>query len=89
MSCLPRQTKPTSASASPRRWEFLAAAEPDPICGDENDGDWCELEPGHKGHHSADTAEWAAEETHVVADDSHDPEHTDNHPGCPPAPAGR
>lgn len=24
----------------------------------------------------------AAEETHVVADDSHDPEHTDDCPGC-------
>lgn len=32
---------------------------PDPICGDPNDGDWCELEPGHDGHHRADTAEWA------------------------------
>lgn len=38
--------------------EFLAAA--DPICGDENDGDWCELEPGHDGNHRADTVEWAA-----------------------------
>ncbi|MEJ8671905.1 hypothetical protein WKI71_36735 [Streptomyces sp. MS1.AVA.1] len=37
-----------------------AAAAPDPICGNENDGDWCELEPGHEGHHRADTAEWAA-----------------------------
>ncbi|MCZ4602956.1 hypothetical protein O3S80_04045 [Streptomyces sp. Lzd4kr] len=37
-----------------------AAAAPDPVCGDENDGDWCELEPGHDGHHRADTAEWAA-----------------------------
>ncbi|MFD5814375.1 hypothetical protein [Streptomyces sp. NPDC127038] len=33
----------------------------DPICGDPNDGDWCELEPGHDGHHRADTAEWAAD----------------------------
>ncbi|MDX3575941.1 hypothetical protein [Streptomyces sp. FL07-04A] len=33
--------------------------QPDPICGDPNDGDWCELEPGHEGHHRADTAEWA------------------------------
>lgn len=37
-----------------------AAADIDPICGDENDGDWCELDPGHNGHHRADTAEWAA-----------------------------
>lgn len=37
--------------------KFLASA--DPICGDPNDGDWCELEPGHDGHHRADTAEWA------------------------------
>jgi len=36
------------------------AVDPDPICGDENDGDWCELEPGHEGHHRADTAEWSA-----------------------------
>jgi hypothetical protein len=41
--------------------ERAAAAAPDPICGDENDGDWCELEPGHDGHHRADTAEWTAE----------------------------
>lgn len=38
--------------------EFLGAA--DPICGDANDGDWCELEPGHEGNHRADTAEWPA-----------------------------
>jgi hypothetical protein len=38
--------------------ERLAAAAPDPICGDPNDGDWCELEPGHAGNHRADTAEW-------------------------------
>ncbi|WP_406143251.1 hypothetical protein [Streptomyces anulatus] len=34
----------------------------------------------------------AAEETHVVTDDSDDPEHTDDCPGCepgPPAPADR
>jgi hypothetical protein len=40
---------------------LTAASDPndDPICGDPNDGDWCELEPGHDGHHRADTAEWA------------------------------
>jgi len=31
----------------------------------------------------------AAEETHVVADDSNDPEHTDDCPGCVAAPAAR
>jgi len=36
-----------------------ALADTDPICGDANDGDWCELEPDHDGHHRADTAEWA------------------------------
>jgi hypothetical protein len=39
--------------------DALNAEFPD-ICGDANDGDWCELEPGHEGHHRADTAEWAA-----------------------------
>lgn len=67
--------------------EFLGA--PDPICGDENAGDWCELEPGHQGHHRADTVEWVArptaEESHVVADGSDDPEHVDDCPGCVPA----
>lgn len=38
--------------------ERAAASAPDPVCGDENDGDWCELEPGHEGHHRADTVEW-------------------------------
>jgi hypothetical protein len=37
--------------------KLLASEEP--ICGDENDGDWCELETGHDGNHRADTAEWA------------------------------
>ena len=45
--------------------EFLAA--PAPICGDANDGDWCELEPGHEGHHRADTTEWAARPAAVAA----------------------
>lgn len=31
----------------------------------------------------------AAVESHVVADDSSDPEHTDDRHGCPPAPAGQ
>lgn len=44
-----------------------ALADTDPICGDENDGDWCELEPGHDGHHRADTAEWAREPTATPA----------------------
>lgn len=43
----------------PARLTPVDPAAPDPICGDENDGDWCELEPGHEGHHRADTAEWA------------------------------
>ena len=44
-----------------------AAAALDPTCGDPNDGDWCELEPGHEGHHRADTAEWAARPAAVAA----------------------
>jgi hypothetical protein len=39
----------------------------DVICGDENDGDWCELEPGHEGHHRADTVEWAREDAATPA----------------------
>ena len=48
--------------------EFLASA--DPICGNENDGDWCELEPCHDGHHRADTAEWAQQSAAAAAGES-------------------
>lgn len=44
----------------------LTVIDPD-LCGDENDGDWCELEPGHDGHHRADTAEWAAASASAVS----------------------
>lgn len=47
------------ARFGPARLIPVDIADPD-ICGDENDGDWCELEPGHEGHHRADTVEWAA-----------------------------
>jgi hypothetical protein len=44
--------------------EFLGGgdpAAPDPICGDENDGDFCDLEPGHDGDHCAGaTVGWPA-----------------------------
>lgn len=71
---------------------FLAA--PDPICGDENDGDWCELEPGHEGRHRADTVEWAASGDMAERltttrpcghDDYHDPHEWADRPGvwCP------
>jgi hypothetical protein len=53
-----RRKDTRTGEADRRLREFLAAAEPDPICGDPNDGDWCELEPGHEGNHRADTAEW-------------------------------
>ena len=52
---LARQLAPTLTY----RGQSVADALADDTCGDANDGDWCELEPGHDGNHRADTAEWA------------------------------
>lgn len=50
-----------AARFCPARLTLVDPAAPDPICGDENDGDWCDLEPGHDGDHCAGaTVGWPA-----------------------------